>query len=281
MSESGANPEGYATARRVLLDAVRALHQVTNGIVLVGAQAVYLRAPDTSVPIAPFTLDGDLVADPRVIRRPRLISEALERAHFVPVDQYPGFYRATRVPADRIAAARVDVFVPERFANAWELEGYNAADARAVSPQPGLELALFDHSPMRLSALDDVEPERAITLEVAGTLALVVAKGWKLGERHAQGAEAFTEVTKDIVDVYRLLRASRSEEISAALKTLPQEAWLMDVARTGANYLARIFRDDRPAVRSLRTLLGTSEESEIVVESLQMLVEEFVAIVTT
>jgi hypothetical protein len=83
MNDSGAQLEGYATARRILIDAVRALSQFPlDSIVLVGAQAVYLRAPEDVVPVSPYTFDGDLVVDPRVVRRPRFILDSLEKAQF-------------------------------------------------------------------------------------------------------------------------------------------------------------------------------------------------------
>ncbi len=67
---------GYAIARRTLIHALRALAPLPEGsFVLVGAQAVYLRAPNGIATIAPFTLDGDLAADPRKIGSARAIPD--------------------------------------------------------------------------------------------------------------------------------------------------------------------------------------------------------------
>jgi hypothetical protein len=58
------NP-GYVAARRVLLDALRALAAHRKAVVLVGAQAVHLHAGDGDLAVAPYTTDGDLAIDPR------------------------------------------------------------------------------------------------------------------------------------------------------------------------------------------------------------------------
>ena len=55
----------YVTARRVLLDAYVALGTHRNTVVLVGAQAIYLRVGEGDMAVTPYTTDGDLVIDPR------------------------------------------------------------------------------------------------------------------------------------------------------------------------------------------------------------------------
>ena len=50
----------YIEARRVLLDALGALSQQLDAVVLVGAQAVYLRTADRLPSYQPFTLDADI-----------------------------------------------------------------------------------------------------------------------------------------------------------------------------------------------------------------------------
>ena len=54
----------YVAARRVLLDALDALAAHRRALVIVGAQAVYLRTEPSAVRAAPFTTDGDFVLDP-------------------------------------------------------------------------------------------------------------------------------------------------------------------------------------------------------------------------
>ncbi len=54
----------YAEARRVLLDALAALQPHIGAVVLIGAQAVYLRTAGRLPTYQPFTTDADLVIGP-------------------------------------------------------------------------------------------------------------------------------------------------------------------------------------------------------------------------
>ena len=49
--------ELYVMARRVLLDALEALGAHRDAIILVGAQAVYLRVGEADLAVAPYTTD--------------------------------------------------------------------------------------------------------------------------------------------------------------------------------------------------------------------------------
>jgi hypothetical protein len=57
---------------------------------------------------------------------------------------------------------------------------------------------------MSLGPVGPDTSEDSITVEVAGIPALVVSKGWKIGERFEQGGDAFQDVAKDVLDVVRL-----------------------------------------------------------------------------
>jgi hypothetical protein len=106
MSLTG-DSEGYAIVRRTLISGFRALASFPkNSFVLVGAHAVYLRAVENIPSIAPFTLDGDLVADPRMIGRPRRIRDHLEAAGFVLRGSTPGLY-CIPAPADEQSTERL------------------------------------------------------------------------------------------------------------------------------------------------------------------------------
>ena len=54
----------YVEARGVLLDALVALQPHIRAVVLIGAQAVYLRTVGRLPTYQPFTTDADLVIDP-------------------------------------------------------------------------------------------------------------------------------------------------------------------------------------------------------------------------
>jgi hypothetical protein len=227
---------GYAVARKTLIDGCRALEVFPrNSFVLVGAHAVYLRAPESIPSIAPFTLDGDLAANPVYIGRPRDIRDRLEAAGFSMRGRTPGLYQITGAPAD--------------------------------------------HSPMTLSSVDEAVSVDSIVVEVAGIVALLVSKGWKIGERFAEGSQAFQEVGKDIVDVYRLLRASKSEDLQATLVGLSNDQKLSTVARYGASQLHKLCQPQGPGIQLLQTIVGPNDEGRLIVESLGALVEEFYELV--
>lgn len=57
----------YVEARRVLLDALEALRPHLDAVVLVGAQAVYLRTAGRLESYQPFTTDADVVLDPGLL----------------------------------------------------------------------------------------------------------------------------------------------------------------------------------------------------------------------
>ena len=63
----GAPDPRYVRARRVLLDALEALEEHRDAIVLVGAQAIYLHTGEGDLAVSPFTLDADLALNPAAL----------------------------------------------------------------------------------------------------------------------------------------------------------------------------------------------------------------------
>ena len=70
----------YVQARRVLLDVLSALEDHAHAIIITGAQAVYLRAGATDLAVAPYTTDGDLAVDPRLLGEEPMLEAAMTRA---------------------------------------------------------------------------------------------------------------------------------------------------------------------------------------------------------
>ncbi len=75
------DPE-YVAARRVLLDALAALRAQRDAVVLVGAQAIYLRVGPGDMAVAPFTTDGDRAIDPGLLVDEPILADALRAAGF-------------------------------------------------------------------------------------------------------------------------------------------------------------------------------------------------------
>ncbi|MGK2937859.1 MAG: hypothetical protein ACSLFR_08655 [Solirubrobacteraceae bacterium] len=69
-------------ARRVVLDALEALEDQRDGMLLVGAQAIYLYTGDADVAIATTTKDSDVALIPARLRAEPTLDAALTSAGF-------------------------------------------------------------------------------------------------------------------------------------------------------------------------------------------------------
>jgi hypothetical protein len=74
----------YVVARRVLLDALSALEDHRDNLVLVGAQAVYLHTGDADLNVPLLTTDADLAVNTRKLADVPEIGGALRAAGFRP-----------------------------------------------------------------------------------------------------------------------------------------------------------------------------------------------------
>ena len=232
--------ELYVMARRVLLDALHAVGAHRDAIVLVGAQAVYLRVGEADLAVAPFTTDGDLAIDPSVLTEIPPLEQALMGAGFHPkTKDSVGIWvakRATQLLVD--IDVGIDLLVPASISpgtgrRAAKLTGHDARAARIVH---GLEGAVVDADVMTLKALD-VDDSRAIDIRVAGPAALLVAKVHKISER--QGTNRLSD--KDALDVVRLLRGTETDDLATRYEKLLADTRSADVAKAGRDLFATQF----------------------------------------
>ena len=86
----GAPDPAYVRARRVLLDALFALDQQRDAVILVGAQAIYLHTGGFELAVAEYTIDGDIVLDPAVLSPKPELSQAIRGAGFAAIPGKPG-----------------------------------------------------------------------------------------------------------------------------------------------------------------------------------------------
>jgi hypothetical protein len=235
----------YVAARRVLLDALITLAPHGKAVIVVGAQAVYLRTGDANFAIAPYTTDGDLVINPLLLVDDPLLSQAMLNANFTLMrspqgHEEPGFWIEPADVNGAIELIPVDLIVP----HALTPGGKRAARLgihgnRAARSAVGLEAALIDHSPMVISALDSNDA-RTITVEVAGTSALLVAKAHKIHDRVASGRKDRLD-DKDASDVVRIMQTTDPEVISGTLSNLLLDPKAGDATRTAIEYLTQLF----------------------------------------
>jgi hypothetical protein len=232
--------ELYLLARRVLLDALDALGTHRDAIVLVGAQAVYLRVGEADLAVAPFTTDGDLAIDPAVLAEIPPLEKALMDAGFLAKSKDSvGIWIATRqTRGGGHAEVAVDLLVPASLSpgkgrRAASLRGHNARAARIVK---GLEGAVIDADTMRLAALETSDA-RAFDVRVAGPAALLVAKVHKISERHGTGRQS----DKDALDVFRLLRGTETRDLASRWEKLLADKRSEETARAGRALLETQF----------------------------------------
>ena len=232
--------ELYVLARRVLLDALDALGPHRDAIVLVGAQAIYLRVGEADLAVAPFTTDGDLAIDPTLLAKIPPLEDALMKANFLPKSEDSvGIWVTKRPTAGRgDAEVAVDLLVPASVSpgagrRAANLPGHDARAARIVK---GLDGAIVDADVMRLAALEPSDT-RAFDVRVAGPSALLVAKAHKIDERHGTGRQS----DKDALDVLRLLRGIGTPELAGRWQKLLADARSEEAASSGRTLLETQF----------------------------------------
>lgn len=173
--------ELYARSRLSLLDVLEALSEHRDGVILIGAHAVYMYTGEADVPIATRTKDSDLALDPSLLGTDPRLEEAMVDA---------GFHRnlASGQPGEWLSAdgIPVDLLAPSSLVDPGGRRGarippHSSQAARKVN---GLEAAVVDNRELWIEALDPDDPRRILT-KVAGPAALTVSKAFKLGERQA------------------------------------------------------------------------------------------------
>lgn len=150
-------------ARSALLDAVAALEIHRDSVILIGAQAIYLRTGGATFALAEATKDSDLAIDARTLGENPRLEEAMTNAGFVlnPLNRQPGAWMSpTGIP--------VDLMVPEQLAGAGSRRGVRIPphDKHAARRAAGLEAAIIDRSPLIVESLDG--DGRSAIVNVAG-----------------------------------------------------------------------------------------------------------------
>lgn len=252
------NPPGDADlrvrTRRALLDALEALIEQLDAIVVIGAQAVLLRTGAIDVAIPEETKDADLGVDGGALREDPRLEQALERA---------GFFKNLERPQPGRWISRdgipVDLMIPEAMAGPAASARRGARvpphDKGAMRRAAGLEAIVVDSDAMMIDALEEGDARR-YEVRVAGPGALLVAKLHKLGERDGAGGDRLRD--KDAHDLYRLLVAVETADLAAITTRLLGEEISADPTRLALGYLADLFAAGPEATGSV--MAGRAEE---------------------
>lgn len=222
------DPE-YVEARRVLLDALEALGNHRKAVVLVGAQAIYLRVGAGSLLVAEFTTDGDLALNPDVLDDEPLLAKGLFEAGFN-LAVKPGTWARDEV--------QIDLMVPMALGGPGRRSARLGPHGTEVARKAkGLEAAIVDNSIVTLTALDPSDA-RAIDVAVAGLGALVVAKLHKLAEREPTPARWSP---KDGLDVLRILQAADLGQLGVTLARLECHEIAGPITNEARPFLRNLF----------------------------------------
>lgn len=236
-------------ARAALLDAIAALEAHKASVILIGAQAIYLRTGNATFALAEATKDSDLAIDTRELGEDPLLEEAMTSAGFIlnPVSQQPGAWMSPNgIP--------VDLMVPEHLAGSGSRRGvlippHSKHSARRAA---GLEAALIDQSPMTVDSLNG--DGRSAVINVAGSAALLVAKLHKLGER-VDTPDRLND--KDAHDIYRLLVATETPDLAETMQRLHADEVSQGPTTQALGYLEQLFAS---ADALGATMAGRAEE---------------------
>ena len=148
----------YIDARRVLLDALTALKAQLDAVILVGAQAVYLRTAGRLPTYQPFTTDADLVLSPDLLTARPPLGDVMIAAGFV-LPGEPGVWEA-RFRREGIAdeiVVPVDLIVPMHVASGSGRRGARLGGdhgKHTARKSAGLEGALVDNGGIEITSLE-------------------------------------------------------------------------------------------------------------------------------
>lgn len=243
--------ELLVAARRTLLDALDALAEQREALVLIGAQAIYLHTGAAPVALAETTKDSDLAVDPRSLSDSPLLDDAMTRAGFRHDLQHPqpgGWLSASGIP--------VDLMVPEALAGRQGRRGARIPphSVQATRRTAGLEAAVVDHTVHTIRSLDESD-RRSIEMRVAGPAALLIAKLHKLGERQDQPDRL---IDKDAHDLYRLLVATDTRKLVARIAQLQHDELAGKATTKAIEYLQVLFADGADALGAM--MAGRAEQ---------------------
>jgi hypothetical protein len=130
---SGAIDPLYVLARAALLDALEALGNQREAIILVGAQAIYLHTGAVDLAVPEYTTDADVAIDPQLLHDTPELESALTSAGFVRGPRV-GAWAITKELDGRPVDVEIDLMVPEAVGGsgrrAARLLGHNEQVAR-------------------------------------------------------------------------------------------------------------------------------------------------------
>jgi hypothetical protein len=270
----------YVAARRVLLDALTALEGHLDSLVLVGAQAIYLRTEDSRLRSAPYTTDGDIAINPRLLVDEPELETTMTEAGFTlePAGNrspQPGLWYKVISLDGGPAEVEIDLLVPEAaIAHGTErgarLAHHSRRASRLVS---GIEAALVDYSILPITALEQGD-DRVVNCNIAGEVALIVAKLHKLRDRiDSPGTSGQRLADKDAGDVVRLFLNADPRHVASRLMSLANDEVAGPVVTEAIKLLPQLFGGRRTPGT---TMAVSALAVDLSAEQVEIICQEFV-----
>ena len=201
----------YVAARRVLLDALTALEDHLDNLVLVGAQAVYHHTGEGHLNVPVHTTDADLAVDVRDLSAEPEIGGVLRAAGFT-LGSNPGHWVSVGDVAVDLMVVPHQAGTARAGARAARIAAHDKGTARIAR---GLEPALVDNEVVTISALEPGD-RRSVDLRVARPAALLTAKAIKISERLGQADTQPDRLKeKDALDAFRIFQAVETVDLVA------------------------------------------------------------------
>lgn len=237
-AQGGVSPE-LVKAREVLLDALEALEEHHDALMLVGAQAVFEHTKHFSEAPPTLTTDSDMGVDPDLVTDEPSISERLKEAGFGVHNDRPGVWVRTHTTGFR---SSVDLLAPESLAGSGRRSARIDGQSReSVGRAAGLEMALLDRSVKEIKSFTG---DRSVSMYVAGPAALLCAKAYKLAERIAEASRSGAKNRvrpKDAGDVWRLMATTDPGEVRRIFDRHEDVSLDGEAISLGRQYLASVF----------------------------------------
>lgn len=256
----------YVKARAALLDALAALESHKDSIVLVGAQAIYVRTGEGDLAVAPYTTDGDLAIDPSDLEDDPLLEAAMKNAGFAS-DSHPGQWV-------HLGNVKVDLLVPETLVPRRGSRGARIPphDKHAARKVLGIEGCIVDNDLMAISSLDPRD-SRVVDVRVAGPGGMLVAKLVKIADRVGTSRMQ----PKDALDSFRLLRAIDTSEFLSRLERVLSSPISGEIAALALSNLGPLFgEEEAPGTLSVAESLQLFEDPATVKASCAALVMDLI-----
>jgi hypothetical protein len=165
---------------------------------------------------------------------------------------------------------QVDLIVPrDTLPGGRNRRGARLSDHgnRAAMRTHGLEAAVIDNDPMVFTGMADGD-DRSVTVNVAGSAALVVAKLHKLGDRLADAGRPDRQADKDAADLYRLVRATPVSFVVERLESLRSDPTAGPTVEEALEILPKLFgRPRSPGVQmAVRAVATDIDEATVVAQ---------------